>query len=79
MAVEIDYRRSSKTPHLNYPDVAQFGRAPALGAGCRMFKSCHLDQYSSIAQSVEHLTVNQAVAGSSPARGAILITKVSLQ
>ena len=44
MAVEIDYRRSSKTPHLNYPDVAQFGRAPALGAGCRMFKSCHLDQ-----------------------------------
>lgn len=26
------------------PDVAQFGRAPALGAGCRMFKSCHLDQ-----------------------------------
>lgn len=44
MAVEIDYRRSSKTPHLNYPDVAQFGRAPALGAGCRMFESCHLDQ-----------------------------------
>ena len=28
-----------------YPDVAQLGRAPALGAGCRMFKSCHLDQF----------------------------------
>ena len=22
------------------------GRAPALGAGCRRFESCHLDQYS---------------------------------
>ena len=40
--------------------------------------SCWLDvpllrgiYYSSIAQSVEHLTVNQGVAGSSPARGAI--------
>ena len=27
-------------------------------------------QYSSLAQSVEHLTVNQVVAGSSPAGGA---------
>ena len=26
--------------------------------------------YSSVAQSVEHLTVNQAVTGSSPVRGA---------
>ena len=24
-------------------DVAQFGSAPALGAGCRRFKSCHPD------------------------------------
>ena len=72
MAVEIDYRRSSKTPQLNYPDVAQFGRAPALGAGCRMFKSCHLDQYSSIVQSVERWTVNPYVTGSSPVRGAIM-------
>lgn len=74
MTVEIDHRRSSKTPQLlcecdgigrrmglkipgsntvrvrsppfapYYPDVAQLGRAPALGAGCRMFESCHLDQ-----------------------------------
>ena len=25
-------------------NVAQFGRVPALGAGCRRFKSCHSDQ-----------------------------------
>ena len=25
--------------------MAQFGRAPALGAGCRRFKSCHPDHY----------------------------------
>ena len=24
-------------------DVAQLGSAPALGAGCRRFKSCHPD------------------------------------
>ena len=24
--------------------VAQFGRVPGLGPGCRRFKSCHLDQ-----------------------------------
>ncbi len=35
-----------ENPHPSlHPGVAQFGRAPALGAGCRMFKSCHLDQY----------------------------------
>lgn len=27
-----------------YPDVAQFGGAPALGAGGREFKSLHSDQ-----------------------------------
>ena len=26
-----------------YRNVAQLGRAPALGAGCRRFKSCHSD------------------------------------
>lgn len=26
-----------------YLGVAQFGRAPALGAGSRRFESCHLD------------------------------------
>jgi hypothetical protein len=30
-------------PVLNIRDVAQFGSAPALGAGCRRFKSCHPD------------------------------------
>ena len=27
-------------------DVAQFGSAPALGAGCRGFESLHPDQFS---------------------------------
>ena len=54
------------------PDVAQFGRASALGAECRMFKSCHLDQYSSVVQSVERRTVNPYVTGSNPVRGAIV-------
>ena len=27
-----------------FPDVAQFGRALALGARCRRFESCHPDQ-----------------------------------
>ena len=31
-------------------DVAQFGSAPALGAGCRRFESCHPDH--SIARHV---------------------------
>lgn len=31
------------TPHLNHRGVAQLGRAPALGAGGRRFKSCHPD------------------------------------
>jgi hypothetical protein len=26
-------------------DVAQLGSAPALGAGCRRFESCHPDSY----------------------------------
>ena len=26
-------------------DVAQLGSAPALGAGCRRFESCHPDLY----------------------------------
>ena len=30
-----------------YPEVAQFGRALALGARCRRFESCHPDQASS--------------------------------
>ncbi len=30
-------------------DVAQLGSAPALGAGCRRFKSCHPDWFQSLA------------------------------
>ena len=33
----------------------------------------YADLYSSIAQSVEHLTVNQGVTGSSPVRGATFL------
>ena len=32
-------------------DVAQFGSAPALGAGCRRFESCHPDHLSFIPRS----------------------------
>src|SRR5262249_33646371 len=35
-------------------------------------------QHSPVAQSVEHLTVNQGVAGSSPARGAMLDSRARL-
>lgn len=35
---------------------------------------CGVSKYSSVAQQVEHLTVNQAVVGSSPARGAKVIS-----
>ena len=34
------------------------------------------DQYSSIAQSVEHAAVNRAVVGSSPTRGVWLLGQV---
>ena len=30
----------------DYRGVAQFGSAPALGAGCRGFESLHPDQFS---------------------------------
>jgi hypothetical protein len=36
----ISFYLSEKVQHR---DVAQFGSAPALGAGCRRFKSCHPD------------------------------------
>ena len=29
----------------NIRGIAQPGRAPALGAGCRMFESCYPDQF----------------------------------
>ena len=38
--------------------------------GCFNLKKKYLDVNSSVAQLVEQLTVNQLVAGSSPARGA---------
>jgi hypothetical protein len=41
-------------------------------------KSKLMFKYSSVAQLVEQLTVNQLVAGSSPARGAIFIKNYSL-
>ena len=43
----------------------------------KCFPCNRLTQYSSLAQSVEHLTVNQVVAGSSPAGGAKKETKDS--
>ena len=33
---------------LHHRGVAQFGRVPALGAGCRRFESCRLDHYFAV-------------------------------
>ena len=40
--------------------VAQFGSAPALGAGCRRFKSCHPDYHINLMEfyTVEHWEKN---------------------
>ena len=37
------------------PGCSAVGSAPALGAGCRRFKSCHSDHYGGIAQLVRVL------------------------
>ena len=53
--------------------VSQFDSGRGLQKkSCVVVKKKYLDQisYSSVAQLVEQLTVNQLVAGSSPARGA---------
>ena len=52
---------------------SQFDSGRGLqNSGCFVSKKKYLDdiRYSSVAQLVEQLTVNQLVAGSSPARGA---------
>ena len=53
--------------------ISSVGRAPALQAGCQEFESpilhSRIGKHSSIAQSVERLTVNQNVPGSSPGGG----------
>ena len=102
MAVEIDHRRSSKTPQslcecggigrrmgLKIPrQKYHTGSTPVIRTIIQMQLSLverllweqdvacsnHViwTNYSSVAQPVEHLTVNQAVAGSNPARGAIM-------
>ena len=46
--------------------------------GCFIFLKKVCCQYSSVAQLVEQLTVNQLVAGSSPARGANKIYSIYL-
>ena len=52
--------------------VSCYGSMPVSKTVRRGFDSCHpcQDKRSSLAQLVEYLTVNQSVAGSSPARGA---------
>ena len=56
-------------------DVAQFGSAPALGAGGRRFESCRPDQVlcAGVTQLVEFLPSKQAVAGSSPVSRSIFL------
>jgi hypothetical protein len=51
--------------------VSQFDSGRGLQKyGCIIFLNMYVDFNSSVAQLVEQLTVNQLVAGSSPARGA---------
>ena len=52
---------------LLYSSLAHVGTS---ASGCEHLTGEIKIQYSSLAQSVEHLTVNQGVAGSSPAGGA---------
>ena len=53
--------------------IVQLGRTLALGARGHTFKSCYADQMNFMrkempsSSAVEHLTVNQNVAGSIPA------------
>ena len=54
----LGWRRPGKIAHSRHKDQGELNKFPLN----------HL--YSSLAQSVEHLTVNQGVAGSSPAGGA---------
>ena len=42
----------------------------SIKLSCFILLKMYVSQYSSVAQLVEQLTVNQLVAGSSPARGA---------
>ncbi len=39
---------------LHHRGVAQFGRVPALGAGCRRFESCRLDHFLYLIPSWEN-------------------------
>ena len=52
------------------PSQFDSGRGLQKVISCFSYKKKYLDFNSSVAQLVEQLTVNQLVAGSSPARGA---------
>ena len=54
----LSWRRLGKIAHSRHKGKGKLNKFPFIF------------QYSSLAQSVEHLTVNQGVAGSSPAGGA---------
>ena len=45
---------------------SQVGKAPDFDSGMRWFESSRPSHYDPLAQSVEHLTFNQGVVGSSP-------------
>ncbi len=48
-------------------DMAQLVSAPDCGSGGPGFESLYPPFYGILAQTVEHLTFNQGVAGSNPA------------
>ena len=58
--------------HLGYHhrDIAQFGRAPSLGGGCRRFESCYPD-HAGLAQWIERRFCKADDLGSNPRFGLI--------
>ena len=53
---------------------SQVGKAPDFDSGMRWFESSRPSHYDPLAQSVEHLTFNQGVVGSSPTWVTIFIS-----
>lgn len=58
---------SRRVHHRNFRDVAQFGSAPALGAGSRWFKPSHPDHIRDVAKFDNATAMRAGDAGSSQA------------
>ena len=65
----LGWRRPGKIAHSRHSQ-GKLNRFPLILYSKKRREPTSYTEYSSLAQSVEHLTVNQVVAGSSPAGGA---------